>query len=75
MTIPLPRSRCCGWNAHQHDRPASGLTGTDAPTATSEAAKRLRLSSSRVSQLRRELKEDWAKFQGESLELATASCG
>ena len=40
--------------------------------ATSEAAKRLRLSPSRVSQLRRELQEDWAAFQGESLELAAA---
>lgn len=32
---------------------------------TSEAAKRLRLSAARVSQLRRELKDDWADFQGE----------
>ena len=35
--------------------------------ATSEAAKQLRLSSARVSQLRRELKDDWAVFQGEPL--------
>ena len=40
--------------------------------ATSDAAKRLRLSPSRISQLRRQLKEDWAAFQGESLELAAA---
>ena len=40
--------------------------------ATSEAARRLRLSPSRVSQIRRELQEDWAEFQGESLELAAA---
>ena len=40
--------------------------------ATSEAAKRLRLSAARVSQLRRELKDDWATFQGEPPELAPA---
>ena len=40
--------------------------------ATSEAARRLRLSSGRVSQLRRELMEDWAEFQGEPLQRAAA---
>jgi hypothetical protein len=40
--------------------------------ATGEAAKRLRLSAARVSQLRRELKEDWEEFQGQTLEPAVA---
>lgn len=35
--------------------------------ATGEAAKRLRITPARVSQLRRELSEDWAAFQGEPL--------
>ena len=40
--------------------------------ATSDAAKRLRLSPSRISQLRRELKANWEEFQGEGLEPAAA---
>jgi hypothetical protein len=36
--------------------------------ATSDAAKRLRVSPSRISQLRRELMEDWEEFQSEALE-------
>ena len=37
--------------------------------ATCEAAAQLRLSPARISQLRRELKTDWARFQGELLEV------
>jgi hypothetical protein len=40
--------------------------------ATSETARRLRLSQARISQLRRELKEDWAAFQGETPAQAVA---
>jgi hypothetical protein len=36
--------------------------------ATCEAAAQLRLSPARISQLRRELKTDWTRFQGELLE-------
>lgn len=41
-------------------------------TSTMEVAKKLGLSPSRISQLRAELKDDWAEFQGEKL-AATAA--
>ena len=40
--------------------------------ATSEAAKKLRLTPARISQLRRELMANWEAFQGEAKELAVA---
>lgn len=39
---------------------------------TTDAAQQLGLSHSRVSQLRRELKEAWQRFQGEGLTMAVA---